>query len=238
MTLTVSKIATVAMVLMMGRGGGTSAPETVFTDSDGDGVQDADDLCPGSDDTVDLDGNDIADCSETLAPEFMFDSPADVAGATLGSHTLASFSPSDGGGYSGSGSMRLVSNAGSVTSAAFVCVNIMPWEDEVEMWFNVTTGWSPGSQVRTGYRYFNGSDCSGSISLFSWGSSVGTTGASSGAPWPTFSDQRALPNGTRSVQIGITVPTTQPDGDPWYLDNLLVRGVTESESWEGPPGMQ
>ncbi|MCA9494571.1 MAG: hypothetical protein KC621_31805 [Myxococcales bacterium] len=47
---------------------GALAADPVFDgDVDGDGVPDADDLCPWDDDTVDLDANGHPDCDETLA---------------------------------------------------------------------------------------------------------------------------------------------------------------------------
>ena len=41
-------------------------------DSDGDGMPDSKDLCPGEDDTVDLDLNGTQDCVETFAHDFGF----------------------------------------------------------------------------------------------------------------------------------------------------------------------
>lgn len=82
-------------------------------DGDGDGVANPYDRCKWLDDTVDLDGNYVPDCAETLLPEFGFRSASTTQtgydpywpGQTLSwsSADLAGYSYASGAGLVGSG---------------------------------------------------------------------------------------------------------------------------------------
>lgn len=75
-------------------------------DADGDGVPNAADLCPGSDDSVDLDGNGAADCVETFVSDAGFDAAGSTAQWVHVNQTVG-WSSDDGNGYASSGSMPL-----------------------------------------------------------------------------------------------------------------------------------
>jgi hypothetical protein len=90
---------------------GKQPPNTIWVDGDGDGVHDSVDVCPGSDDTVDLDGNDSPDCAQTWVEGGTFDSTDDLDhwdewmpwthGSTWG------LLPDDGNGFASSDSVQL-----------------------------------------------------------------------------------------------------------------------------------
>ncbi|MCB9676267.1 MAG: hypothetical protein H6737_14185 [Alphaproteobacteria bacterium] len=72
-------------------------------DYDGDGVENGDDLCWLEDDSVDLDNNGIADCSETMFWAWGTDDPPELAGwMSVWSYQ---FSQNDANGYVYSGSI-------------------------------------------------------------------------------------------------------------------------------------
>lgn len=90
--------------LALAGGGETKAGGSLWSDSDGDGVHDSLDLCPGTDDDVDLDADGAADCSQTFVGTGAFDSFAEGS-AWLGSNAWTS--TQDGNGYAPSGALNL-----------------------------------------------------------------------------------------------------------------------------------
>jgi hypothetical protein len=116
-----------------------SGPAWAAKDSDGDGVRDRQDACPGQDDRVDLDDNGVPDCLETRLAAASFEGREqglawedDLAG-----HSAASVSFVDAQGYLYSGSMDLelsgpfdTATAGSSFSA---CVEVQPGSTQLVM---------------------------------------------------------------------------------------------------------
>jgi len=60
----------------------------IFNDTDDDGICDADDICPGGDDNIDIDGNGIPDACEDTCPEDLIIVGADVPGNYEAANTI------------------------------------------------------------------------------------------------------------------------------------------------------
>lgn len=233
MLLTTLKLVSVATALFLGKGGELPPPPPVmFVDSDNDGVDDADDLCPGSDDTVDLNANDIPDCDETAGPNLMFDTASSIANATVQGNSVGSYSWTDGAGWSGSGSLQVASNLGNVTPGMSVCLNVPVFYETFELWFQARTAWTASALVYAEVREYDGKGCTGQTGIGGNYATIGTAGVSS-SPWPIFSHDVALKDSTRSVRMVLTMGTSEP----WIIDNILLLPVLESEGEGDPPPM-
>lgn len=104
-------------------------PVTVVTDTDGDGVPDDVDRCPGFDDTIDVDGQGVPDHCETVfavAYRDVFTSPD---GYDLTQDLLIAKLIDNGDGVVGAGDIVY---AGDITTA-FCCIAPIPFLDKVHV---------------------------------------------------------------------------------------------------------
>ena len=237
MLLTTIKLVGVSALLLFvgegeGEGEGDSPPVVESVDSDGDGVDDADDLCPGSDDTVDLNSNDVPDCDETAGPNLMFDTAGSVGNATIHPNSVGSHGSMDAMGWSGSGGLWLTSSLANITAAMSVCVNVPVFYDTFELWFQSRTAWTPNAPAYAEIRQYTGKGCTGSSGINGNYVNLGN-GGTSNVPWPTYSHEVPLLTSTRSVLVGITMGTDQP----WTIDNILLLPIIEALGNDDPPVM-
>jgi hypothetical protein len=219
-------------LLMFGDGG----EDPDFVDSDNDGVQDVDDLCPGSDDTVDLNVNDIPDCSETIGPNLMFDDEPSIDAMTFAANTVGGWvpwthSPSigyDGNDYSESGTLVLYSTILNFGSAASVCVNVPLYFDYLGVWYQGRGGLFDRDAVLV-YHEYGAKDCIGPATITTV--YPGTLESGYHMPWPVLDDELELAASTRSVLIDFIAT----DNEVWFLDNILLLPRMASEQDDDPP---
>jgi hypothetical protein len=189
-------------------------------DLDDDGVPDLDDLCPGSDDTVDLNGNDVPDCSETWANDLMFDDAQSVNAMIHVPPTDVGWTSTsnvhDGNGYSESGALVVFSVSPGVPSQVSVCIDIPLAYDYLGVWYHAV-GTSSVPTVLN-YHQYTGKHCTGAVSTTT--SYPGDIYASSATPWHVVHDpdEVHLGGSTMSVMIDFGVLSD----DPWVIDNVLL----------------
>lgn len=112
------------------------AASALAADQDSDGVDDQLDRCPWVDDGVDLDANSIADCAETILPEFGFQNQAATTTwyTPRNSFMNMSYWPDDLGYYWGSGAGRVYTNASTYPSLVVnACIPVDHWRDYMVM---------------------------------------------------------------------------------------------------------
>jgi hypothetical protein len=221
----------IAVALLMSGDG--EAPES-FVDSDNDGVQDFDDLCPGSDDTVDLNTNDIPDCSETFGPNLMFDDEQSIDAMTIAPTSNGIWVGwdigHDGNGWSESGSLWLYSFIAQFGSMASVCVDVPLYYDYLGLWYHArTAGPSPDMTAVLVYHEYDAKGCAGQATITTV--YPGVIESSYQIPWAVLHDELDLAGATRSVLVDFIATTD----DPWMIDNILLLPRIASEQDDGPP---
>ena len=201
---------------------------SALSDTDGDGVVDGLDMCPGTDDSVDLDGNGVADCSETLAAGAHFDDSGDLQYWTTGAvaGTSIGWTATDGGGYSASGSLGIgaVSNQSSGRSTHNDCIPVQPATPYNVLMQAKSQTLSSSQKTRVEVWQYSNADCSGYLGR-SW---VDTYGAFS---WKTLGSRWLTGSSTHSIQVVVYVDhATDPTYTHWvWIDNLLVSPVSSKE---------
>ena len=200
-----------------------------LADTDNDGVVDVLDMCPGSDDSVDLDQNNVADCSETLALGAHFDDSGELQYWTTGSvaGTSIGWTSTDGSGYSASGSLGIgaVSNGSSGRSTKNDCIPVQPATAYNVLLQAKSQTLSSSQKTRVEVWEYSSSDCS-SYSGRSW---IDWYDAFS---WKTIGDRWLTGSSTRGVQVVVYVDhATDPNYTHWvWIDNLLVSPVSTKAS--------
>jgi len=194
------------------------------TDTDGDGVFDPWDMCPGTDDSVDLDGNYVPDCTETLAAGAHFDDSGDLQYWTTGAvaGTSIGWTSTDGNGYAPSGSLGIgaVSNQSSGRSTRSDCIPVSSATSYNVLLQAKSQTLSSSQKTRVEVWEYSTSDCSAYIGR-SW---IDWYGAFS---WKTLGDQWLTGSSTHAIQVQVYVDhATDPNYTHWvWIDNLLVNKV-------------
>lgn len=202
-------------------------------DADRDQVQDVDDLCPWSDDKIDLNHDGIADCAQSLIPGSPIDDLADVGFWTPMSGTFSDFDGFDLGAYRYSGSMAAeYYGLGSASVGHSICIPIGPpygGNGTVGVWLQSTIDGAANATAVTELRQFTSANCStgnvatGSLTYTAQPNAISVSSASS-----------PLDTSTRSVMVLAYAATA----DTFLVDNVLVLRAVGSTGPGGDPSDQ
>lgn len=118
-------------------------------DADQDLVPDATDVCPGLDDRVDLNGDLIADCSQTAAPNSQLTTDVVHWDAEAGDrHVRIAWDPGDASGWARSGAMEIINETQTFTrlesGVRSTCIPV-PQTASLDLWFHYLV---PAGQMR------------------------------------------------------------------------------------------
>ena len=230
---TLAAVLTASFILPVSAFAGKQSSITL--DDDGDGVINAWDMCPGSDDTVDLDGNLVSDCTETLAAGPSFNNSGDLQYWQVSNSNGSSmgWTPTDGSGYANSGSFGL-----GVSNQPGTNVSTMTWSDCIPVnshtQYNVlmqakSQTLASGHKTQVEFWEYDSSSCAPND--FTGRRRVTSYGAFS---WKTIGSQFLTDNSTRGVRVGIVITQTGSNTTTHYawVDNVLVSPI--SGKTEGP----
>lgn len=197
-------------------GGETKAGGSIWSDADGDGVHDSQDLCDGSDDTVDLDADGTADCSQSFLGTGPFDSSSDVAAWWFD----GSFDSTDAEGYAGSGSMDLGTGWFATAASMSPCVAVDPsTPHELLLQVDVANATAnPNLYVQVWED--TQSDCSGStLGQTTLDQVLADTGG-----WTVIGGRFTTSSQTRGVQVFVANlrPQNATTETEAWLDNVLL----------------
>ena len=218
MTRTLPSVLTLALALASTSalaGGETKGGSTIWADADGDGVHDLFDLCNGDDDSVDLDNDNTADCSQTFVGTGTFNTSAD----TQSWQVDATFESTDGNGYAPSGSMDLRNGYSATVYTKSPCEAVSPATAHILLLQASATNPDDEVSVRLYVEETASSDCTGSAQLTSMGSLTGNTSG-----WDVLGSTfktRATTHTLRVVVIN-TDATPTSDTTELLLDNVLL----------------
>lgn len=211
---------------------GKQVNTSIWTDTDGDGVIDALDLCAGTDDSVDLDSNGVADCSETFVVGAAFDygsqvTPWERPGSVFGEIGWAS--NHDGAGWASSGSLHLyVSPSRTLSDGMSECIAVSGNTSHVFLanYKLVSDDPNPRTDIYL-YEFSSASKCN-SISGAAVDHSFHETGTTG---WDVMGSRFTTRSSTRYMRIyvrtlvqaggGTTAPVRA------YYDNILLHDTPE-----------
>lgn len=204
-----------------------SVSDSITADTDGDGVWDTQDLCPGSDDTVDIDIDGIADCDQNLLEGPMFDDATD-ASAWAGDFVFDA--GIDAQGFAGSGSLNLDYDAiaGHATSRCVVASGSTDYVYMLEMDF-----------VKEGYpaAYLFVLEYTDSSCGWNSGQTLTHQQTSSTSGWAVVDGSFTTAASTRAVKV--VVVNNRVGSSNWPLmqvDNILLHERAEDLGDDGEPG--
>lgn len=195
-------------------------PEPSGKDADGDGVGNAADLCPGSDDSVDLDGNGTADCAETFVSDAGFDAAGSTAQWVHAGQTVG-WSSDDGSAYAQSGSMPLDIGPGAVPSWELHgdCLSVDP-----STWHILLAQWdlsAPGGATDAWFMVWEYADaaCTSVVTIRTVEHLTAPT-----AGFETVGGDFVTKPSTRAVHVAIfnRAPGTGQDPVQLRVDNILL----------------
>jgi hypothetical protein len=208
------------------------AGQPTAMDTDGDGVDDLFDVCPGSDDTVDLNLDGTPDCAQSMIPRSPIDSYSDTTFWTPYNGTFSGFSGVDAKGYLGSGSLRNESTApGGGVVGHRICVRIAPpYGDDLSVWLQGGHIGSGTLNAVTRLQEFSSSNCTlGAGAIHQDAYQV---------PAGSFEESRLatrLRSSTRSVQLTVESNTFQQQ---FLVDNILMLRSPRFEKPRPRPGTE
>ncbi|MCA9564112.1 MAG: hypothetical protein KC561_11520 [Myxococcales bacterium] len=190
-------------------------------DTDNDGICEEFDLCPGLDDTIDIDDNEVSDCLENEIPDGQFRT-ADSLDAWTKDDVLASWSADlNGDIYSGAVVVsHTCSEPEGCTRYIDYCFLASPG-DELEAFVQYFSPDEPdvGSGPAGLVAAFSKNDCAG----FFTGTGVLSTNEDIGGENGVLSLDGVVPANTTSVHIRLNVKGLEDQGMAVIYDNLLVR---------------
>ncbi len=227
------------------------ASTALAADSDLDGIDDTFDDCPWEDDSIDIDGNGVADCDETMLEEFGMAAEASATSAwvraTSPATAIETWDPDDLHGYPYSGSMMFADmvQEGSTFGAAFMetaeCIALT--DDTIYTLTARFAAIAPDStEVFLGVRLFMDSDCEhhwyeqGFYPLSYW---TDTWIVSDGAP-DDLALSFATPPGGAQFPAGyakVRVIVYQDDaGSRAWVDSIALRVAADKMGGDDEPG--
>lgn len=222
-----------------------------LVDTDLDGVVDILDYCSWEDDSIDIDGNGIADCDETMLEEFgMADDTSATSAwdrATSPATAVDTWDPDDLRGYPYSGSMMFADMApqGSSFGAAFMetteCI-VLASDTTYALTGTFAAAAPDSTRVLLGVRLFMDSDCenhwyeTGSYPMSYWTDSWIT---SDGSPVDVALSFPTPPGGAQfpADYAKVRVIVYQNDaGSRAWVDNIALRKAANKTGGTDEPG--
>jgi len=190
-------------------------------DSDDDGVCDSDDLCPNENDLIDVDGNQVADCSEDLLVNSELDT--DVSSwEARGQATLAwDALDADADPSSGSAAVTNIAGREGFVRSAGQCVEIGEGNYLAATRYYIPTGQGP-ARASINMTFHSNTTCIGGAGNFLGNSSSpyqDTVGS-----WGTIVHSFSTVSGTQSINFLLNAQTL--DASPALTiqyDNALLR---------------
>jgi hypothetical protein len=173
-------------------------------DSDDDGVCDSDDLCPGENDLIDVDDNQVADCTENLLVNSELDS--DVSSWEAGSQATLAWNDLDADGDPNSGSAAVTNIAaqeGFVRSAG-QCVETGEGDYVAATRYYIPPGQGP-ARARINMTFHSNTTCIGGAGNF-LGNSTSTSEETTGS-WGTILHPFSTVSGTQSIKFLLNAQT-------------------------------
>lgn len=192
-------------------------------DADHDGVCDGIDQCPGEDDGIDIDGNQIADCAENLITNGQFATNVDGWSDNPSSAEVV-WSGTDAQGSAFSGSLHLTNRSTSTLTnvvGVYHCVSVTAsTQYEFFTQFFIPPGQAVDGQASAQVSFYQTADCSGpwsaSYSSPSWGTTAGV--------WTLGTLLVLTQADTKSVRFRINATKPGSSGDFFlHYDNILLR---------------
>jgi hypothetical protein len=190
-------------------------------DSDDEGVCDWDDVCPGENDLIDVDDNQVADCTENLLVNSELDS--DVSSWVAGTQATLSWDGLDADGDPNSGSAAVTNIAGQqdFVRSAGQCVETGEGNYVAATRYFIPPGQGPG-RARINMTFHSNNTCIGGAGNF-LGNSNSTFEATTGS-WGTILHPFSTVSGTQSINFLLSAQTL--DASPALTvqyDNPLLR---------------
>ena len=206
-----------------GSGGGElrCIGDTASGDTDNDGVCDSDDVCPGENDLIDVDTNQVADCLENLLLNSELDS--DVTHWEARTQATIAWDGSDADDDPNSGSVAVTNVAARETfvRSAGQCVEVGEGNYVAATRYYIPASQGPGN-ARINMTFHSNTTCIGGAGNF-LGNDTSPYQAATGA-WGTILHPFSTVSGTQSINflISAQVLDTSPAFTVQY-DNPLLR---------------
>ena len=173
------------------------------------------DLCDGDDDSVDLDNDNTADCSQTFVGTGTFNTSAD----TQSWQVDGTFASTDGNGYAPSGSMNLRNGYSATVYTKSPCEAVSPATAHILLLQASATTADDEVSVQLYVEETASSDCTGSAQLRSIDSLSSNTSG-----WDVLGSTFKTRATTQTLRVVVVNADATPASDTTelFLDNVLL----------------